>query len=100
MQYKKEYRKIGFRVIYDINPHIRNTISFAAHPYELLDELDMDMRESPEFFMVKGTASKGEELMVTFDGFRIMMSQDFHSRLGLLYEMVKIELEKVVLKKV
>lgn len=100
MQYKKEYRKIGFRVIYDVNPHLRNTITFAAHPHELMDELDMDMRKKPQCFMIKGTVSKGEELEVSFVGFKIKMSQEFHSRLGLLYEMVKNELDKVVLKKV
>ncbi|MBC30749.1 MAG: hypothetical protein CMH48_07865 [Muricauda sp.] len=99
MEYKKEYRNIGFRVFYNLNPQLPKALAFAAQPYELLEEMDKGMTMMPNLFLVHGLITKAHELEVTFNGFRIRMNQDLHSRLGLLYEMAKKEYRNVVLKK-
>jgi len=94
MEYKKEYRNIEFRVVYYINSNYPRTLAFSAQPYELL--LEDGFSDKPDLYLVYGRVNDGERLEVGFKGFSFEMSQDLHSRLGLLYETVKIEFNKVI----
>jgi len=98
MKYKREYRNIGFRVIFERMPHIKDTLSFAAHPYEQM--MDTELNSKPDAFLVRGRVVTGEKIEVGFRAFTIEMTPDFHRRLGELYEVVKTEYRNTVLKKV
>lgn len=97
MEYKREYREIGFRVIFSMNP-ITNILAFAAQPYEQM--LDTELNNRPEVFLVRGRIRTGEMLEVGFKDFTFEMTVDFHRRLGELYEVVKEEYRNTVVKKI
>jgi len=97
MEYKREYREIGFRVIFSRNP-ITNILAFAAQPYEQM--LDTELNSRPEVFLVRGRIRTGELLEVGFKDFTFEMTVDFHRRLGELYEVVKEEYRNTVVKKI
>lgn len=97
MEYKREYREIGFRVIFSMNP-ITNILAFAAQPYEQM--LDTELNNRPEVFLVRGRIGTGEMLEVGFKDFTFEMTVDFHRRLGELYEVVKEEYRNTVVKKI
>ncbi|GMN06309.1 hypothetical protein MTsPCn5_16980 [Croceitalea sp. MTPC5] len=98
MKYKKEYWNIGFRVIFEIAPHVKNTLTFAAHPYEQM--MDTELNSKPDAFLVQGRVVAGEKLEVGFRAFTMEMTPDFHRRLGELYEVVKTEYRNTIFKKV
>ena len=100
MEYKKDYRGIGFRVIYSVVPHMPWILNFAAQPYEVL--LDMDHKEmntEPSAYLVYGKVAQGERLEIGFKAFAFEMTQDLHNRLGLLYDKIKMEYRGVILKR-
>lgn len=99
MEYKKEYRSIRFRVVYSIYRHAPRTITFAAQPYEALMEMDKDLTNEPSTYLIYGKVEIGEHLEVGFKGFTFKMTQEFHSRLGLLYKKVLQEYKSIILKK-
>ncbi len=97
MKYKREYREIGFRVIFERMPHLKRTLSFAANPYEQM--LDVELNNTPSSFLVQGRVVAGEVLEVGFKDFIIEMTPDFHRRLGELYEVIRDEYRSTIIKK-
>lgn len=89
MEYKKEYRNIQFRVIFSTSVTSRDTLSFAAQPYELLNA-DKFSKE-PSTYLLYGKIVKGEQLEIGFKGFSFKMTDDLHYRLGILYDMIRKE---------
>ncbi|MEM7485733.1 MAG: hypothetical protein AAF348_11050 [Bacteroidota bacterium] len=97
MDYKREYREIGFRVIFSWQP-VTKTFAFAAQPYEQM--FDTELNNRPEVFLVRGRVDTGERLEVGFKDFTFEMTSDFHRRLGELYEVIKEEYRNTVVKKI
>jgi len=98
MEYKKDYRDIGFRIIFTRIESLKGTLSFAAQPFEKM--VDPELNNMPETFLVRGRVSTGENLEVGFRDFTFEMTNDFHRRLGELYEAIKVEYRNTVLKKI
>ncbi|MEO1485694.1 MAG: hypothetical protein AAFU57_08105 [Bacteroidota bacterium] len=94
--YKKDYRKIGFRVIFTQIPDQRWILGFAAQPYEsLLPEMDND----PNYFMFRGRIEIGGKIMMGFTEFRFEMTDELHERLGELYKKLRLEYRNKILTK-
>ena len=98
MKKKVEYREFGFRVFYERLPHKKDTLTFAAHPYELM--YDPKMNNDPNMFLVIGRVLPGEKLEVGFKAFSFEMTKDLHNRLGQLYDAIKLEYRKTILRKI
>jgi len=95
--YKKDYTEIGIRVIYSKIAHQKRTLSFAAQPYELM--MDPELNNKPEVFLIRGRVETGERLILGFHDFTFEMTKDLHSRLGKLYELLREEYRNTILKK-
>lgn len=94
--YKRNYRKIGFRVIYTQIPDQKGVLGFAAQPYEsLLPEMGND----PNYFMFRGRIEVGEKIMMGFTEFRFEMTTELHERLGELYKKLKLEYRNKIMTK-
>ncbi|TLF47024.1 hypothetical protein [Maribacter aurantiacus] len=98
MEYKRDFNDIGFRVIFDSNPHITGLLGFAAQPHEMM--LDVELNNLPETFLVRGRVETGERLLVGFRDFAFEMTPDLHLRLGKLYEIVRMEYRNTMLRNV
>jgi len=98
MDYYREYKEIGFRVQYSRSSLTPNQLAFFAQPYE--DIVDKETRDFSELYLVHGRVESELSLRVGFKGFLFDMSEDLHSRLGLLYKMVLIEYKNTHLKKI
>jgi len=98
MEYKREFRDIGFRVIFTQLAHLKGVLTFAAQPYELL--MGDDLSKEASTYLVYGRVETGERLEVGFRGFSFEMSDGLHRRLGELYKKVRSEYRNTVLKKV
>lgn len=98
MEYKKEFRDIGFRVVFSQYAHLKGILTFAAQPYEKLTGDDLSKETST--YLVYGKIEIGERLEVGFKDFSFEMTDGLHKRLGKLYEAVKTEYRNTVLKKV
>jgi len=96
--YKKDYTNIGIRVIFTNSPQLKGTLGFAAQPYELM--LDPELNNKPEHFLIRGRIETGERLILGFYDFSFEMTSDLHQRLGEFYEIVKMEYRNTILKKI
>ena len=96
MEYFKEYRGIDFKVSYSFNRFHPERLCFAAQPYERM--VDEESKGNTKNYLVYGMVEKGEMLQVGFKGFSMNMTESFHSRLGLLYEVILKEYRKVLMK--
>ncbi len=96
MEYKREYRKIEFRVVFSHLEHVKGRLSFAAQPYELLE--GNALSKEPSSYLVYGKVEKGETLSIGFKGFSFEMTKELHERLGILYEKIREEYKNEMLK--
>ncbi|MGB3149204.1 MAG: hypothetical protein WBB27_00965 [Maribacter sp.] len=96
MEYKKEFRNIGFRVVFCHYPHQKGVLAFAAQPYEKLMQ-GKSGRETGAFLLY-GKIEKGERLEVGFREFSFEMTDNLHKRLGELFELIKLEYRNTILK--
>lgn len=96
MEYYKDYKGIDFRVSYSLSRHCPGRLGFAAQPFERM--ADKEPKADPKDYLMYGMVENGETLQVGFNGFAINMTESFHSRLGLLYEVILKEYGNVVLK--
>lgn len=93
MEYTKKYPHIQFRITYSVKGHFPSTLSFAAEPYENVRESKTS--ENPGNYLLYGKVETEERLEVGFRPFTFTMTQNLHSRLGLLYEIVIREFRRV-----
>ena len=96
MEYFKEYKGIDFKISYSFNRIHPKRLCFTAQPYERM--VDEESKEITKNYLVYGMVEKGELLQVSFKGFSMNMTESFHSRLGLLYEVILKEYRKVLMK--
>lgn len=96
MEYKREFRDIGFRVVFTQYAHQKGILTFAAQPYEKLTGDDLSKEAST--YLVYGRVEIGERLEVGFKDFSFEMTEGLHRRLGELYKKVKSEYRNTVLK--
>ncbi|MGF1558054.1 MAG: hypothetical protein ACFCUL_03115 [Flavobacteriaceae bacterium] len=97
MNYIKEYAHIGFRVAYSLQRNLPDTIAFAALPYEQFTRTELD--DFPNTYLIYGKVAESGDLCIGFKGFSFLMTMDFHSRLGLLYEIILREHKSISGKK-
>ena len=98
MEYKKEFRDIGFRVVFTQYAHQKGILTFSAQPYEHLT--GDKWSKKPSTYLVYGKVEVGEKLEVGFKGFSFEMTEGLHNRLGELYKKVRSEYRNTVLKKI
>lgn len=96
MEYKKEFKDIEFRVIFSTNKLPKNTLTFAAHPYEMM--FGNKLSKNPDIFLMYGKIDLEEKLEIGFKGFTFEMTQEFHDRLGVLYQHIRAEHKAIILK--
>ncbi|MEM1260339.1 MAG: hypothetical protein AAGH81_17580 [Bacteroidota bacterium] len=70
---------------------------FAAQPYEMM--LGPGMNDDPNGFLVQGRLEPGEKVFLRFNDFKFEMTSELHDRLGLLYDMLRNEYRKRIIKK-
>ena len=96
MEYKREFRDIGFRAVFTQLAHQKGVLTFTAQPYELL--MGDELSKETSTYLVYGRIEVGERLEVGFKGFSFEMTEGLHRRLGELYKKVKSEYRNTVLK--
>ncbi|MGP1992950.1 hypothetical protein D9O36_14155 [Zobellia amurskyensis] len=90
LEYERFYKHIDFHVRYAYHAGSNGKLCFAAQPMETFTEFGDD------YDYIYGVVYNNMQLQVGFKDFLIIIDNDLHKRLGILYDLIREEFVMLV----